>query len=125
MKQKVFIVLSFIFALLLINSGLNKFFNYMPMPEDMSEAMVNDFKALMEIAWLMPLVAIAEMIAGMLIMFTKTRALGALVIFPIMVGILLTHIFVDTSTLIIAIVMSVILGWIMYENREKYLGLLK
>ena len=125
MKQKVFIVLSFIFALLLINSGLNKFFNYMPMPEDMSEAMVNDFKALMEIAWLMPLVAIAEIIAGMLIMFTKTRALGALVIFPIMVGILLTHIFVDTSTLIIAIVMSVILGWIMYENREKYLGLLK
>ena len=125
MKQKVFIVLSFIFALLLINSGLNKFFNYMPMPEDMSEAMVNDFKALMEIAWLMPLVAIAEIIAGMLIMFTKPRALGALVIFPIMVGILLTHIFVDTSTLIIAIVMSVILGWIMYENREKYLGLLK
>ena len=125
MKQKILTVLSILFALLLINGGLNKFFNYMPVPQEMSEAMSNDFKALMEIAWLMPLVGIAEIVAGVLVMFQKTRALGILVIFPVMVGVLLTHVFVDPGNLIIAVVIWIIMIWIIYENREKYLGLLK
>ena len=87
--------------------------------------MSNDFKALMEIAWLMPLVGIAEIVAGVLVMFQKTRALGILVIFPVMVGVLLTHVFVDPGNLIIAVVIWIIMIWIIYENREKYLGLLK
>jgi uncharacterized membrane protein YphA (DoxX/SURF4 family) len=125
MKQKILTVLSILFGLLLINGGLNKLFNYMPVPQEMSEAMSNDFKALMEIAWLMPLVGIAEIFAGVLVMFQKTRALGILVIFPVMVGVLLTHVFVDPGNLIIAVVIWIIITWIIYENREKYLGLLK
>jgi hypothetical protein len=58
-------------------------------------------------------------------MFQKTRALGILVIFPVMVGVLLTHVFVDPGNLIIAIVIWAIMFWIIYENREKYLALLK
>src|SRR5690554_2320533 len=100
MKQKNLTVLSVLFGLLLLNGGLNKFFNYMPVPEDMAEEMVKDFGAIMEISWLMPLIAIAEIIGGLLNIFPKTRALGAVVIFPVAVGILLTHIFVDTSGLL-------------------------
>src|SRR5690554_6424450 len=105
MKQKILTVLSVLFGLLLLNGGLNKFFNYMPVPEDMAEEMMKDFGAIMEISWLMPLIAIAEIIGGLLIIFPKTRALGAVVIFPVAVGILLTHIF--------------------YENREKYRPMFK
>jgi hypothetical protein len=46
----------------------------------------------MEIGWLMPLVGAFEVVGGVLFMITKTRALGAIVILPIMVGIMLTHI---------------------------------
>lgn len=125
MKQKILTVLSVLLGLLLINGGLNKFFNYMPVPEDMSEEMVKDFNAIMEISWLMPLIAIAEIIGGLLIIFPKTRALGAVVLFPIMVGILLTHIFVDLSGLPIAIVIWAIFLWIIFENREKYKPMFK
>ncbi|PJR03196.1 DoxX family protein [Avrilella dinanensis] len=125
MKQKILTVLSVLFGLLLINGGLNKFFNYMPVPEDMAEEMMKDFGAIMEISWLMPLIAIAEIIGGLLIIFPKTRALGAVVLFPVMVGILLTHIFVDTSGLLIALVIWAILLWIIYENREKYRPMFK
>ncbi|HLW41417.1 MAG TPA: DoxX family protein [Flavobacterium sp.] len=125
MKQKILTVLSVLFGLLLLNGGLNKFFNYMPVPEDMAEEMVKDFGAIMEISWLMPLIAIAEIIGGLLIIFPKTRALGAVVIFPVAVGILLTHIFVDTSGLLIALVIWAILLWIIYENREKYRPMFK
>jgi len=125
MKQKILTVLSVLFGLLLINGGLNKFFNYMPVPEDMAEEMMKDFGAIMEISWLMPLIAIAEIIGGLLIIFPKTRAFGAVVLFPVMVGILLTHIFVDTSGLLIALVIWAILLWIIYENREKYRPMFK
>src|SRR5690606_24922459 len=120
MKQKILTVLSVLFGLLLLNGGLNKFFNYMPVPEDMAEEMMKDFGAIMEISWLMTLIAIAEIIGGLLIIFPKSRALGAVVIFPVAVVILLTHIFVDTNGLLIALVIWAILLWIIYENGEKY-----
>ena len=125
MKQKIFNGVSILFGLLLINGGLNKFLNYMPVPEDLPEALLKDTEALMEIAWLMPLIGLAEVVGGLLILMPKTRALGALVVFPVMVGVLLTHIFVAPSGLPIAIVIWVILTWIIYENKERYLPIIK
>jgi uncharacterized membrane protein YphA (DoxX/SURF4 family) len=125
MKNKIFNILSIIFGLLLINGGLAKFFQYMPTPTNLPEAVVKDNAAMMEISWLMPLIASAELLGGLLIIFPKTRALGALVVFPVMVGVLLTHLFVDSSNLIMALIIWVVLMGIILDNKEKYLGLLK
>jgi hypothetical protein len=125
MKQKILNVLSIIFGLLLLNGGLSKFFNYMPVPQDLPDALVKDNVAFMEISWLMPLVAVAEIVGGILTLFRKTRALGILIVFPVMVGVLLIHLFVDQTNLPIAVVIWAIMIWIIYDNREKYLGLLK
>lgn len=78
----------------------------------------------MKILKTMPLVGIAEIIGGLLIIFPKTRALGAIVVFLVMVGILLTHIFVAPEGLIIAVVIWAILLWIIVENRSKYMKLI-
>ncbi len=96
----------------------------MPMPKDLPEKMVKAFTAFMEIGWLMPLVGLAEIVGGVLVIFPRTRALGALIIFPVMVGIFLTNIVQDKSGLPIGLVFGAILFWIMYENREKYLPLI-
>ena len=125
MKNKIFNIVSILFALLLINGGLNKFFNYMPVPEGLPEELLKDSTALVEIMWLMPLIGFAETLGGILILFPRTRALGALVVFPVMVGVLLTHIFVEPTGLPIAIVIWAILSWIIFENRSKFLGLIK
>ncbi|MFC4873191.1 DoxX family protein [Negadavirga shengliensis] len=125
MKPKILAVLSVAFGLLLINGGLNKFFNYMPAPDDLPRELLNDFNALTEISWLMPLIGFAETLGGVLIILPKTRALGALIVFPVMVGVLLTHIFVDTSGLPIAILIWLVLLWIIFDNREKYLPIIK
>lgn len=82
MRKKVLNVLSVIFGLLLINGALDKFFHYMPIPPDLPETLVKDNLAFMEIKWLMPLVGFAELLGGLLILLPKTRALGALVVFP-------------------------------------------
>jgi putative oxidoreductase len=125
MKQKFFNGISLLFGLLLINGGLDKFFHYMPVPEGLPEPLVKDTEALMEIAWLMPLAGLAELVGGILILFSKTRALGALVVFPVMVGVLLVHLTVAPEGLPIAIVIWAILGWIIYENRQKYLPIIQ
>lgn len=125
MKNKILFVLCLLFGLLLINGGLNKIFEYMPVPEDLPVELANDFGALKEIVWLLPLIGIAEIIGGLLIIIPKTRALGAVIFFPVAVGILLTHIFVDPSGLIIALVVWALLLWIIYENWDKYRPMFK
>ena len=125
MKHKIIFVLSLLTGLLMINAGLNKFLNYIPIPEDLPENMKRVNDAFMEIGWLLPLVGAVEILGGILFIIPKTRALGALVILPIMVGILLTHIIIMPSGLAMAIVLMAINLWVIYENREKYLPILR
>ncbi|MGE0560243.1 MAG: DoxX family membrane protein [Flavobacteriales bacterium] len=125
MKNKILFVISLLFGLMFINAGLNKFLNYIPTPEDMPENLMKVMAAFMEISWLMPLVAVAEIVGGMLFILPKFRALGAIIIFPIMIGILLFHIVTAPSGLPMALILLAINLWVIIENREKYLHLIK
>lgn len=121
MKNKIQFVLRVLFGLTYINSGLNKFFNYMPVPDDLPEEVVRFFTAFMEIGWLMPLVAVVEIVGGVLFIPPKFKAFGALVIFPISVGVLLAHLTVAPDGLPIALLIMAINLWVIVDNRRKYL----
>lgn len=97
----------------------------MPMPEKLPEKMMKTMGAFMEIGWLLPLTGLAEIVGGILIIFPKTRALGAVIIFPVMVGILLTNIVQSTQGLPIAGVLFAILIWIICDNWHKYLPMIQ
>ncbi|MEE1961229.1 DoxX family protein [Allomuricauda taeanensis] len=125
MKNKIIFVLSLLFGLMFLNAGLNKFFNYMPAPDDLPESMLKVVEAFNTIGWLMPLVGIFEIIGGILFIIPKTRALGAIIIFPIMVGILLINTVNMPSGLPLAAVLFVINLWVIYEYREQYSLLIK
>lgn len=124
MKNKILMVLSVLFGLMFMNAGLNKFFNYMPVPEDLPEGLMRVMGAFMEIGWLLPLVGVVEILGGLLFLLPKFRALGAVMLFPIMIGILLTHILNAPSGLPMALVLFAILLWVLYENRAKYAALI-
>lgn len=125
MKQKIIFVVSVLFGLMFLNAGLNKFFNYMPIPEDIPENLLKVMEAFMNIGWLLPLTGLIEIIGGILFMIPKTRALGAVVIFPIMVGVVLTNTVNDTSGMPIALVLLAINLWVLIENKEKYRPMLR
>lgn len=125
MKNKILFIVSLLFGLLFINSGLNKFFYYMPVPEDLPEKLVKTMEAFDRIGWVYPLVAVIEILGGLLFIPKKTRALGAIVILPVMVGILVHHITVAPSGLAIPLVLFAILLWVIIENREKYLPMVQ
>lgn len=108
-----------------INAGLNKYLNYIPVPDNLPEKVQKMNAAFMEIGWLMPLVAAAEIIGGILFIIPRTRALGALILFPVMIGILLTHLIFVPNGLVMALVLMAINLWVIYENREKYMPMIR
>ena len=123
MKNKILTVLAILAGLMLINSGLNKFFNYMPMemPED-ATAIINSFIAS---KWLWPLVAVVEIIGGILFAIPKTRALGAIMLLPITIGILLFNLSWSPSTIPVAVGIVAINIWAIIEARKQYAPLIK
>ncbi len=124
MKNKILTGLCILFALMMVNSGLNKFFNYMPMPE-MSQEIMQIMGAFMTIKWIFPLVAIVEIIGGVLIAIPKTRALGALIILPVMVGIVIHHLVHDISGIGIGLILFGINIWAIVANWNKYAPIIK
>lgn len=119
MKNKILTALCILFGLMMVNAGLNKFFNYMPMPE-MSEEMMQIMGGFMTIKWIFPLVAIVEIISGVLIAIPKTRALGAIIILPVMVGIIVHHLVHDIAGIGMSLVLFAINIWAIVANWEKY-----
>jgi putative oxidoreductase len=108
-----------LFALMFINAGLNKFLHYMPMPE-MTPEMKPVFEAFGTLSWLTPLTGLIELLAGILILFPKTRALGAIMILPVMIGILCHNATFMPSGLLIAGVLFLINLWMIGDNWKKY-----
>lgn len=118
-------ILCLLFGLMFINAGLDKFLHYMPMPE-MQPEQQKLFAAFGEIVWLMPLIGAVEVIGGLLFIIPKTRALGAIVILPVMIGIVLHNftLFPTNEGRIIAVVLLLINLWVIIDNREKYKALI-
>jgi uncharacterized membrane protein YphA (DoxX/SURF4 family) len=125
MKNKILFVLCLLAGLMFINAGLNKFFQYMPIPKDMPDKMVKVMMAFAEIGWVMPLVGTFEVIGGVLLIIPRTRALGAIVLVPILTGILLANINMAPSGLPIVFALIAILAWVIIKNRAKYLAMVK
>ena len=125
MKNKILFVLCLLAGLMFINAGLNKFFQYMPVPKDMPDKMIKAGMAFAEIGWLMPLVGTFEVIGGLLLIIPRTRAFGAIVLVPILTGILLANINMAPSGLPIVFALIAILAWVIIENRAKYLAMVK
>jgi len=122
MKNKIFIGARILFGLMMANSGLNKFLNYMPIPEmtASAEALMG---ALVESIYIFPLVAIVELLAGGLIITKKYNALGAILMMPITINIFLIHTVLNPAGIILSLVLLLINIWILLENKSKFRAL--
>jgi uncharacterized membrane protein YphA (DoxX/SURF4 family) len=125
MRKKILLVLGILFGLMMINSGLNKFFHYIPMPDKLPEAMMETFKSFMQIGWLFPLIATVEIIGGVLFMIPRFRALAAIMLLPVLVGVLLFHSIQAPQGLLMAIILMGINIWAIVEDKDKFMPLIK
>lgn len=123
MKEKVLMVFRILFGLMMVNSGLNKFLQYMPMPEMSPEAGAL-MGAFMESVYMFPLVAAVELVAGALIITKRFNALGAVLMMPITVNIFFIHAVLDPAGFVMGAVLLALNIWFLVENKEKFNALI-
>ncbi|MBL4747007.1 MAG: hypothetical protein JKY08_11670 [Flavobacteriaceae bacterium] len=115
-------IVSLILGVLLITFGLNKFINFMPAVE-LSAPGLEFMGAFVKIGYGMTIVAVVEIIAGILIATNIFRALALVALFPIMLNALLFHVFLDPENMLPAVVALLMNVFLMYAVRDRYAAL--
>jgi putative oxidoreductase len=73
----------------------------------------------------MTLVAFVEIIAGLSLLFSKYTALTMLVLMSVSVNALLYHLTLDLKGIPMALVLFILNGYMLYENRHAYKDIIK
>jgi uncharacterized membrane protein YphA (DoxX/SURF4 family) len=101
--------------------GLNFFLGFMPMPP--MEGDMGTFAGVLASTGFLKAIKVLEVIFGLMILANFQRPLAYILLAPIVVGILFTEIFVMKQPGI-AVVLTALLGFLIYTNRERYTSML-
>jgi hypothetical protein len=96
----------------------------MPMPP-MPEAAGMFMGALVKSGYLMVVVALVEIVAGVLLLINKYQSLALVIVFPVILNAFLFHLFLDLPGVggaALAMAMNIFL---FFANKESYKSLLK
>lgn len=121
--KKIVSIAAVVLGLLMIVFGLNKLVPFLPMPAPTPEEM-KIFSAFLTLGWVLPLVAITEIAGGLLLVLPRTRALGAIVLLPVMTGIIVHHLVHAPATLLMPLVLFAINIAVIAVNSRRYLPMI-
>ncbi|MGB5965827.1 MAG: hypothetical protein WBF77_03910 [Sulfurimonadaceae bacterium] len=124
MQKKVIFAIQILAGLMLIVFGANKILGFMEMQHG-SLGMGAFMMALSESGYLMKLVAIVEIVAGISFLTNKYVALMAVVLMPVMINAFLAHLFLDPSGIAGAAVLLLFTVIIMVQQKDRYKQLLQ
>ena len=118
------IIIRILLGLMVLVFGLNKFLHFIPMPPHPGES--GEFMgALAKSGYIFPIVAIVEIVTGVLLLINKYKALALIILFPVMLNAFLFHLFLDAAGIggaAFAIIMNVFL---IFTNKDSYSKMLK
>lgn len=104
--------------------GSNIFLHFIPMPEQKPSLATDFSKALMESHY-MYVVGALQVLGGLLLLIGRFVPLGLTLLGPVIVNILLFHIFLEPTGLPMAIVVSVLALFLLWRYRANFAGLVK
>lgn len=123
MESKVTLVLRIVLGFTLLVFGSNKFFNFLPPMEGMSEAAGNFMGALKNTGYMFYFIGTVEVLAGLLLLFNKWVPFALVILAPVSLNILLFHLNLDLGSIApgaLVFVLNFYLIWV-YRTRLKYL----
>ena len=118
------IICRLLLGLMFVVFGSNIFLHFIPMPEQKPSLATDFSKALMESHY-MYVVGLLQVLGGLLLLIGRFVPLGLTLLGPVIVNILLFHIFLERSGLPIAIVVAVLALFLLGRHRTNFAGLLK
>jgi putative oxidoreductase len=125
MNEKVVLGIRMLLGVGLVFFGANKFFHWVQPP--VNEA-AGEFMMQLSTAgggYIMTVVALVEIIAGISFLANKFVPLMAVVLFPVMLNAFLFHLFLDVSGVAGALVFMIFNIVIMFANKSAYSEMLK
>lgn len=102
--------------------GINKFFAFIPI-FDMAPAAANFMESLNSTGYVLYVVACLELLIGGLLLFKKWVPFALILLAPIVINILLFHLFLDVSGAAVAVFMLAITGVLIYKYWKSYTSL--
>ena len=117
-------IISSALALLMVVFGFNKFLGFIPV-EPPADPIAQQFMGAMFSTYLFKVVAIAEIIGGILLVIPKTKFIGWLMLLPIIFNIVAFHIahdFIGNGIWLLPIVLFVAIS---YFNKDNIISLVK
>ena len=115
-------ILRMLLGVSLLIFGMNKFFAFIPI-FDMAPAAANFMESLNSTGYVLYVVASLELLIGGLLLFKKWVPFALILLAPIVVNILLFHLFLDVSGMFVAVFMLTITGVLIYKYWKSYTSL--
>ena len=115
-------ILRMLLGVSLLIFGMNKFFPFIPI-FDMAPAAANFMESLNSTGYVLYVVASLELLIGGLLLFKKWVPFALILLAPIVVNILLFHLFLDVSGMFVAVFMLTITGVLIYKYWKSYTSL--
>jgi len=122
MNKTVELILRWLVGILLVVFGANKFFNFMPSPP-LEGDLATFFTGLIASKYMMPLVGLVEILVGLLFILKKWVPFALVLLAPVSVNMVLTHVFMDPMNIAPAafvFLINVVLIYV-YWNKFKQL----
>lgn len=116
------IIARILLGLVFVVFGSNIFLHFIPMPPQKPSLATDFSKALMESHY-MYVVGFLQVAGGLLLLIGRYVPLGLTLLGPILVNILLFHIFLEPTGLPIAIVVAVLALFLLWRYRTNFAGL--
>ncbi|MBE0424108.1 MAG: DoxX family membrane protein [Lutibacter sp.] len=119
MNPKFIMALRLLLGLILLVFGANKFLQFMPSPP-MEGPPADFFGALFATGYMIPLIAITEIVAGVLLLTNKWTGLALVLVAPISVNIVMFHLALAPAGIAAAAVVAVLNVVLIYANWKKF-----
>ncbi len=119
MNKKFTMVFRLILGLIFLIFGANKFFNFMPMPP-MEGAPGEFMGALFAAGYMFPLIALTEIVAGVLLILNKWVGFALILASVMIVNIVVFHLALAPSGVGLGALMLVLAVLLYYANWNKF-----
>jgi len=118
------VIIRVLLGLMLVVFGSNAFLHFIPMPPLPPTTAGNFISALM-VSHYIDAVALFEIVGGALLVVGRFVPLGLTLLGPVIVNIVLFHIFLDRSGLGMAAIVSALSLFLLWRYRAAFAGLLR
>ena len=118
------IIVRVLLGLMFVVFGSNAFLQFMPVPP-LPDTPAGNFLNALFVSKYVYAIALFQVLGGLLLLIGRYVPLGLTLLGPIIVNIVLFHIFLDQSGLVMAAVVTLLALFLLWRYREAFAGLLR